>query len=136
MTEKVGYGSPPVATRFKPGKSGNPRGRPRGTVNLATALAKVYTDTLTVREGDKKRRLPRLEALARKQMELAFKGDHRALQSALNTARSLGLLSTVETAHLTLTQSMKNIHILTDDELADMHRIFKKLVAYEGLPTD
>src|SRR4051794_3516641 len=67
MTEKVGYGSPPVATRFKPGKTGNPRGRPRGTVNLATALAKVYTDTLTVREGDKKRRLPRLEALARKQ---------------------------------------------------------------------
>lgn len=26
---KVGYRKPPVETRFKPGQSGNPRGRPR-----------------------------------------------------------------------------------------------------------
>lgn len=25
----VGYGKPPLHTRFKPGQSGNPRGRPR-----------------------------------------------------------------------------------------------------------
>ena len=33
---EVGYRKPPVGTRFKKGQSGNPAGRPRGTVNLAT----------------------------------------------------------------------------------------------------
>ena len=28
---KVGYGRPPQATQFKPGKSGNNHGRPKGT---------------------------------------------------------------------------------------------------------
>ena len=32
--EKVGYGRPPLTTRFKPGESGNPRGRPKGSKSL------------------------------------------------------------------------------------------------------
>jgi hypothetical protein len=34
----VGYGQPPVASRFKPGTSGNPKGRPRGAKNLKTLV--------------------------------------------------------------------------------------------------
>ena len=30
---EVGYGKPPQATRFQPGKSGNPKGRPKGSRN-------------------------------------------------------------------------------------------------------
>jgi hypothetical protein len=36
--EKVGYGRPPVSTRFKPGQSGNPRGRPKGSKSLEQVL--------------------------------------------------------------------------------------------------
>jgi hypothetical protein len=36
--EKVGYGRPPVATRFKPGQSGNPRGRPKGSKGVDQVL--------------------------------------------------------------------------------------------------
>ena len=36
--EKVGYGRPPVSTRFKPGQSGNPRGRPKGSKSLDQVL--------------------------------------------------------------------------------------------------
>jgi hypothetical protein len=38
----VGYRKPPEATRFKPGKSGNPKGRPTAVLAL---YARVITET-------------------------------------------------------------------------------------------
>jgi hypothetical protein len=35
----VGYGAPPVHTRFRPGQSGNPAGRPKGTTSVKKELA-------------------------------------------------------------------------------------------------
>ncbi len=47
----VGYRKPPAATRFKAGKTGNPRGRPKGSGNLATDLCAELSEQITVREG-------------------------------------------------------------------------------------
>ena len=50
---KMGYGKPPVQTRFRKGTSGNAGGRPRGmTAGRANALAlKEAYRLVTVREG-------------------------------------------------------------------------------------
>ena len=40
---EVGYAKPPAATRFKPGQSGNPRGRPKGAKNKPQHIS---TETL------------------------------------------------------------------------------------------
>ena len=40
-SSKTGYCNPPEHTRFKTGQSGNPRGRPKGTLNLATVLERT-----------------------------------------------------------------------------------------------
>ena len=39
----VGYGRPPVAKQFKPGTSGNPKGRPTGAKNLKTLIREAMT---------------------------------------------------------------------------------------------
>src|SRR5437588_10265453 len=43
----VGYGKPPVETRFQKGQSGNPEGRPRGRRSLVALLG----DALSHRSG-------------------------------------------------------------------------------------
>lgn len=49
----VGYGKPPVASRFKPGQSGNPRGRPKNARNVRTLLAAALAQRITIREGER-----------------------------------------------------------------------------------
>ena len=44
---EVGYGKPPLASRFQKGKSGNPGGRPRGDRTLAAELEKALDQTVT-----------------------------------------------------------------------------------------
>ncbi len=88
----TGYRRPPVETQFKPGQSGNPMGRPKGSKNLRNAVEKMFTDTMTIREGNKVRRVPRLEAVLLNQLSQALKGDPRAIQAVCGTAKALGLL--------------------------------------------
>ncbi len=57
-------------TRFKPGQSGNPKGKPRGTRHKITMAAQTLLD------GES-------EALTRKAVELALDGDIAALRLCL-----------------------------------------------------
>jgi Family of unknown function (DUF5681) len=45
---EVGFGKPPKQTRFKKGRSGNPRGRPRKKPDLYSELTKVLHENVTV----------------------------------------------------------------------------------------
>jgi hypothetical protein len=79
----VGYGKPPRAHQFKPGQSGNPRGRPKGTLNLATDLAAELGEQITVREGDHTQRISKQRALVKSLMGKALDGDVRATTALL-----------------------------------------------------
>jgi hypothetical protein len=86
---KVGYGKPPVQTRFRKGTSGNPGGRPRGmTAGRANALAlKEAYRLVTVREGAKVLTLPAIQAVLRSQVALAAKGNGRAQRALIETVQ-------------------------------------------------
>jgi hypothetical protein len=80
---EVGYGKPPKASQFKPGRSGNPKGRARGARSLRTILRREMAQTLTVTEDGKTRRLSKLEALVKRLFAKGLNGDLRALSELI-----------------------------------------------------
>jgi hypothetical protein len=81
---KVGYRRPPKATQFKRGKSGNPKGRPKGSRNLATDLAAELGEPITVREEGRQRRVSKQRALIKSLMAKSLQGDVRAAAALLS----------------------------------------------------
>jgi hypothetical protein len=83
----VGYGRPPSAHRFKPGQSGNPRGRPRGSHNKLPALSEERLKSLIleeayrnikITEGSGQVSIPMAKAVMRSIAVNAAKGQPRA----------------------------------------------------------
>src|SRR6266446_5725047 len=92
----VGYCRPPLHSRFKPGQSGNPKGRPRQSRNLRTIVKQVLSEDMQIREGGRLRRMSAMEALVRTLRARAFKGDSKALASLIVLARLSGLTESDE----------------------------------------
>jgi hypothetical protein len=88
--DKPGRGKPPKATQFKPGESGNPRGRPKGVRNLRTDLANVLEKRVRIREGGQQHRVSGQRAVLLKLLEKALSGDNKA------TAQLFGMLMKLE----------------------------------------
>ena len=83
----VGYGRPPRHSRFKPGQSGNPRGRPKGTLNFATDVEQTLAALITLNEGGKSKRVSTQRAALLRLREMALKGKNvRALEKLLSFA--------------------------------------------------
>lgn len=83
----VGYGSPPEASRFKKGVSGNPKGRPKGRVNVVTALAKALREKVVINENGRRRTVTKLEAAIKQLVNKAATGDLRALRHLTELAQ-------------------------------------------------
>ena len=75
---EVGYGKPPKNMQFKPGESGNPKGRPRGTKNLATDLSEELAEKIIVNEGGRQLKISKQRAMIKSLLAKALKGDTRA----------------------------------------------------------
>ncbi|MCR6732839.1 MAG: DUF5681 domain-containing protein [Afipia sp.] len=81
--EKIGYRKPPTKTRFKPGQSGNPNGRPRGSVNLKTDLRSELSEKIRIREGERSLKVSKQRAMLKALVAKALKGDARAANVVL-----------------------------------------------------
>ena len=90
QTTAVGYKSPPVHTRFKPGQSGNPSGRRKGSKNLRTLFNEILNELVAVREGADVRKVTKAEAILRSQVLGALKGDQRCVATLFRFAEHTG----------------------------------------------
>lgn len=75
---EVGYGKPPKKNQFKPGRSGNPRGRPKGAKNFATDILKELNEMITIRENGKTKRVTKRQLNVKALVAKGAKGDVKA----------------------------------------------------------
>jgi hypothetical protein len=87
---KVGYKRPPQHSRFKPGQSGNPSGRAKGSQNFKTLFEKILKENVTLREGSEVRQISKAEAIMRGLVVGALKGDTRNIVTLFRLAEQTG----------------------------------------------
>lgn len=80
----VGYRRPPKSTRFKKGRSGNPKGRPTGSKNVSSVLLDVIGQKIPVTENGRTRRVPVFEVILRRLANDAMRNEPRAVKLLLS----------------------------------------------------
>ena len=85
----VGYGKPPKKTQFKPGQSGNPKGRPQRSRNLKTDLRDELRSIVNVREGGREVRVTKQRAMVKSLIARAHQGDAKAMERLVDLIERL-----------------------------------------------
>src|SRR5215472_5558815 len=81
---EASYGKPPKRTQFKPGQSGNPKGRPKGVKNFETDLQETLRATVEIKNANGTRTMTTVQAALQTLAEKAVAGDTRASQQLFN----------------------------------------------------
>ncbi len=96
MNYEVGYRRPPKATQFQAGKTGNPRGRPKGSKNFATLLDQALGESVTVNDGGKRKKVTKLHAMVLRLVSTALQGDIKTVLTVVEVMRKTGHLQLQE----------------------------------------
>jgi hypothetical protein len=85
---EIGYGKPPVKSRFKPGQSGNQKGRPKGVRNFATDVKATLAAPVKVTRDGRPRKVSTQQAMLLRAREKALGGDARSLDKMFQLAQT------------------------------------------------
>jgi hypothetical protein len=88
-SKNAGYGRPPASKQFKPGKSGNPRGRPKGTKNFKSDLTEELSQKVLLTEDGRQSRISKQRAMIKSLMAKAVQGDGRAADTVIKLVENL-----------------------------------------------
>tara|TARA_Y100000815_G_scaffold74668_1_gene63475 strand:- start:171 stop:590 length:420 start_codon:yes stop_codon:yes gene_type:complete len=80
---EVGYARPPAGSRFKPGQSGNSKGRPKGSKNLSSIIEATLFGPVQVTVGGRPMKVPAFEAVMMRLVRKALEGDLRAMEKVM-----------------------------------------------------
>lgn len=88
LDHEVGYGKPPKHSQFQPGKSGNPKGRPKGSKNLASVVLREARKPVQVNGPGGPRTVTKVEATVMQLANQSIQGDLAAQRQFLPLVRS------------------------------------------------
>ena len=123
----VGYGRPPVHTRFKKGISGNPHGRPKGTRNFATILLATLREKVVFNENGKRMVITKLDAILKQLVNKAASGDLRA------TSQIVSLTPTAEEASAEHMDSKEVLHALDERVVLNILKRYTQSTQVKGV---
>ena len=81
---EVGRGKPPRHAGFQKGRSGNPRGRPKGSKNLATLLSQALDEKVSLTEDGRRRRITKRELVIKQLVNKSASADLRAIKQLID----------------------------------------------------
>ncbi len=83
----VGYGNPPMHSRWKPGQSGNPKGRPKGSgrLQMGKTMLRVINEKLQVTIAGEPRKISQGELAVRGILKEAIKGNPSAYRAVIDS---------------------------------------------------
>lgn len=90
-TYRVGRGRPPEHSRFRPGQSGNPRGRRKGIRNVRSEFELMMRIPVQIMLNGKPRKISSLAGMLYRLREKALNGDLRAIVANIELAEKFGL---------------------------------------------
>ena len=119
---EVGYGKPPKATRFKPERSGNPKGRPRGRRNKRSVIREVIDRKVTLRENGKTRRVSVFEALVESLVAKALKGS---INDQIKLIQLIEKYAPEKLEKHVLEKTRPDLSALTDEDLRGLRALIR-----------
>ncbi len=79
----IGYGKPPPGSRFRSGRSGNPKGRPRGDQAFKALLQRELEERVPVKEQGRRRKLSKRSVIVKRLVSEAMAGNPKHLAMVL-----------------------------------------------------
>jgi hypothetical protein len=106
---EVGYGKPPEHSRFKKGQSGNPRGRPRGSKNMATLVGEALDEKVTVTDNGRRRKVSKREIIVTQLVNRSAQADLKAMQILLGMVQEIERRTGASTEPTSLSEADRQV---------------------------
>jgi hypothetical protein len=105
----VGYAKPPEHGRFEKGQSGNIAGRPKRPQSFKSLLKADLKKKIVVNEGGRRKRIEKLEGIARVMVNAGLSGNHRVSREII---RLLGTEAEVDDTQLVEEEEARRLKAL------------------------
>jgi Family of unknown function (DUF5681) len=118
----VGYGKPPVHSRFQPGQSGNKKGREKKLLNMSDIVLEELNELQTIEKDGNRIRIPLLRIMVKQFIRSAAKGNTRALLTIMELLEDgLSRKTMAEREAIRAKQPRPDLSKMTQDELTKLY---------------
>lgn len=105
---EVGYGKPPKRTQFKPGQSGNPKGRRKGSRNFNGYVQDALGERISFTQDGKRQNVTKLQLIATQLVNSAVKGNLKSIEFLLRLMDMMGTPTDSSVYGHTLSEGMRD----------------------------